>query len=121
MNIKLKATVKIAGDWKQAGDIAELPDKEALRLIDMGAAQAIDAPPVADKPDNSELEAMKAELARLQEFERQQLAAAAKAAAEAEAQADREEADRKAVEEAAAKNKAKASVKDDASGQADGK
>lgn len=119
MNVKLKAKVKVDGDWKGSGDVVELPDKEAHRLIEIGAAESIGNIPTAAQASEAELDALRAEIARLQEFERQQLAAAAEA--EAKARIQKEEAERKAVDDAAAKGKEKAGAKGDADGQAAGK
>ncbi|MGI2294172.1 hypothetical protein [Paenibacillus sp. GXUN7292] len=101
MNVTLKALTKVDGQWRKSGEIIKLSDAEAKRLISMGAA--ITANGTAAVTEQDDVEAMRAELARLQEFERQQLAASA----EAKAKAEQEEAERKAAEVAAAKAKAK--------------
>lgn len=106
MNVKLQALTKVNGFWRDPGETVTLDDAEAKRLISLGAATA-----TGDVPDASvesdEVAAMKAELVRLKEFERQQLAAAeaAKALAEKE-EADRKAADAKAKKEAADNAKA---------------
>lgn len=114
MFVKLTAKVKVGGQWRQPGESIDLPDDEAHRLIRVGAATANGTEAAVATSETAELEAMRAKLARLQEFERQQLA---------DAQADEEaaEAERKAAEEAVAKGKGKAGVKGDPDGQADGK
>lgn len=106
MLVKLIGMVKVGGTWRQPGEVVELPVAEAKRLIALGAADATGEAPAEPSADQ---EALLAELARLREFERQQLAAA------------KEEAGRKAAEEAAAKAKGKAGAKGDADGQASGK
>ena len=102
MLVKLTANVKANGQWHEPGESIDLPDDEAHRLIRIGAATANGAEIAVAVPENTELEAMRAELIRLQEFERHQLATAkaAEEAAEAErkAQAEREEVERKAAE-----------------------
>lgn len=118
MHVKLTALTKVDGQWRQPGETVKLPDTEARRLIGMKAAEVAGAVSPASSPVNTELESMRAELARLQEFERQQLAAAE---TEAKALAEKEETERKATEAAAAKGKGKAATKDDADGQADSK
>jgi hypothetical protein len=115
LNVKLKAKVKVAGEWKDPGSIVELSNVEARRLLDIGAAEATGAESKA-APESEDLDAMRAELTRLQEFERQQLAAV-----QAQALAEKEEAERKAAEEAAAKAKTKAGAKGEADGQTNGK
>jgi|GEM_PF-3626196 hypothetical protein len=99
MLVKLTGVTKVNGQWRQPGESVELPEAEAKRLIGINAAKATGAEPPAISPANEEIDAMRAELARLQEFERQQIAAAA------EAQAEKQEAERKAAEEVAAKAK----------------
>lgn len=106
MQVKLKSVVKVSGQWRQPGELVEVSVEEAQRLNKIGAASAADGASVTAEQDD--LAAMRAELARLQEFERQQLAAQA-------------EAELKAVEETAAKAKGKAAAKGDADGQANGK
>lgn len=107
LNVKLNALAKVNGFWRDPGETVQLSDAEAKRLIDMGAAVAATGEVVAPQRDSDEVAAMKAELERLKEFERQQLAAAkaAKALAEKE-EADRKAADAKAKKEAADKTKA---------------
>ncbi|MEK3882421.1 hypothetical protein [Paenibacillus sp. PL2-23] len=117
MFVKLTAVVKVAGQWQKPGQAVELPDVEAQRLISIHAAVASESEPPDVPPINAEVEAMRAELIRLQEFEQQQLTAEANT----KALAEKEEADRKAAEAAAVKGKSKAVVKDDTDGQADGK
>lgn len=114
MNVKLKALTKVNGFWRDLGETVTLSEKEAKRLIELNAAVATGDAPEAPV-DSDEVTAMRAELERLQEFERQQLAAA-------QAKAEQEEAERLALESAAAaKGKAKASIKDEADGQTIGK
>lgn len=107
MNVKLKALTKVNGFWREPGETVQLSVVEAERLINMGAAVAVSGEEIAPQGDSDEVAAMKAELERLKEFERQQLAAEA----EANALAQKEEADRKAAEAKAKKeasDKAKA-------------
>jgi hypothetical protein len=117
MLVKLTAVVKANGQWRKPGESVELPETEARRLIGIEAAKATGAEPPVVPPVNAEVEAMRAELARLQEFERQQLAADAAA----KAQAEKEESDRKSAETAVEKGKGKTAAKGDADGSADGK
>lgn len=93
MNVKLKALTKVNGFWRDPGETVTLPEKEAKRLIELNAAVATGDAPEAPV-DSDEVAAMKAELERLKEFERQQLAAAE----EAKTLSQKEEADRKAAE-----------------------
>ncbi|MHA6484472.1 hypothetical protein ACX1C1_21480 [Paenibacillus sp. strain BS8-2] len=117
MHVKLTALTKVDGQWRQPGETVKLPDTEARRLIRMKAAEAAGAEQLAKPTGKDEIEAMRAEITRLQEFERRQLAAEA----DANAIAEKEEAERKTAEAAAAKGKGKAGTKDDADGQTDGK
>ncbi|WP_219930305.1 DUF7210 family protein, partial [Paenibacillus agaridevorans] len=89
MLVKLTAVVKANGQWRKPGESVELPEAEARRLIGVNAAKATGAEPQAAQSMSEEFEALRAELARLQEFERQQLAAEA----DAKALAEKEEAD----------------------------
>lgn len=114
MLVKLVGIVKAGGNWRKPGEVVELPASEAQRLIALGAAAATGEAPAEPSADQ---EALLAELARLREFERQQLAAAQAA----QALAEKEEAERKAAEEAAAKAKTKAGAKGEADGQTNGK
>lgn len=100
MLVKLNTVVKMNGQWRQPGELVEVSAEEAQRLRKIDAASAADG---AVEPIQEDVDAMRAELARLQEFERQQLAASA----EAKAEAEQEEAERKAAESAASKGKAK--------------
>jgi len=101
MNVKLKAMTKVDGFWRNPGETVQLSVAEAKRLIDLGAAIVTGDAPEAPV-DSDEVAAMKAELERLKEFERQQLAAAE----EAKALAQKEEAERKAAEAKAKKEAA---------------
>ena len=101
MNVKLKALTKVNGFWRDPGETVTLDDAEAKRLISLGAATATGDAPEAPV-DSDEVAAMKAELERLKEIERQQLAAAE----EAKALAQKEEAERKAAEAKAKKEAA---------------
>jgi hypothetical protein len=114
MFVKLILVAKVNGQWRQPGEVVDLPEAEARRLITINAATATGADSQA-APESSDLDAMRAELAELHEFRRQRLEA------EAKAQAEKEEAERKAAEEAAAKAKTKAGAKGEADGQTNGK
>lgn len=115
MNVTLKALTKVDGQWRKSGETVKLSDAEAKRLISLGAAITANGAEVA--PAQEDVDAMRAELVRLQEFERQQLAAVL----EAKAKAEQEEAEGKAVEETTAKGKGKAGAKGDTDGLANDK
>ncbi len=111
MKVKLNTVTKVNGMWRQPGQIADLSEDEAKRLIGMGAAVAASGEVVAPQGDSEEVAAMRSELERLKEFEQKQLAAQA----EAKALAEKEEAERKSAEAKAKKeaaDKAKVGVKD---------
>lgn len=111
MKVKLNTVTKVNGVWRQPGQIAELPDEEAKRLIGLSAAVAVSGEEATPQGESDEVAAMRAELERLREIEQKQLAAEA----EAKAEAEKEEADRKAAEAKAKKDaadKAKAGAKE---------
>lgn len=117
MRVKVTGVVKYAGKWRRPGDVLDdVPEDIAKQMVVQDTGEIISVAPNAEKanvPPPDELDALRRELARLQEFERQTLAAA-EAAAEAErkALAAAEEAERNAVEEAAGKGKAKPAPKE---------
>lgn len=76
MKIRVTGVIKYAGDWRRAGDILdEVPEHVGRKMVAQGVGTELESDPAgAPLPAAGEVEELRQELARLQEFERQQLA-----------------------------------------------